>query len=584
MLEINCRQEACFRAIPPTPPRLNQPCEGGGYLTRLQAVSLQAEASADRLTQCISAVVSILTCRPGDDAFKADTSSTCTPQHAHTSATDTGPFPGLVGEQHRLAGPIADAPGSGSRRGKTCREDVTSAPTRPSSQNMDSLWVVSADKERYQCLLPTKPLTREVIRCCCALFPDFCTRPVAPPIAGDERGHSVHGAVAAGPAEAALHAALLLLSRKPAAAFDARASIDYDAFSRSWSSTGRTSCATARASASTMRRASPTRYATRERVYTYVAAVHRTSYTPQVAVQEYYLGKYDTKKMERDGMAPLTHGVGGSQHQPPRRIRLEGGVDLPYFAVNMTGGTACELGGGAQRNTRVLYVCNQEARNEVLSIDELSTCEYQAVVLTPYLCAHPDYRLDGFPENRIQCVAQGGAPTRPKGLDVEEEEVKFPVPEPPVDKASQLVQDFLAGSHCLTGGAGWWKYEFCYGNRVSQFHEEKGRERTTILLGTWDRQRHIKWLQDRPERKPKKGTRPKYLSHFYASGDPCDVTGKPRSVEVRLKCRQVKGHPDSVSLYLLEPQTCEYILGVESAIVCSLLDTADEHGLPPSTS
>lgn len=45
----------------------------------------------------------------------------------------------------------------------------------------------------------------------------------------------------------------------------------------------------------------------------------------------------------------------------------------------------------------------------------------------------------------------------------------------------------------------------------------------------------------------------------------------------------MKGHPDSVSLYLLEPQTCEYILGVESAIVCSLLDTADEHGLPPAS-
>ena len=28
----------------------------------------------------------------------------------------------------------------------------------------------------------------------------------------------------------------------------------------------------------------------------------------------------------------------------------------------------------------------------------------------------------------------------------------------------QIVRDFLMGDHCLYGGTGWWKYEFCYGN------------------------------------------------------------------------------------------------------------------------
>ena len=27
----------------------------------------------------------------------------------------------------------------------------------------------------------------------------------------------------------------------------------------------------------------------------------------------------------------------------------------------------------------------------------------------------------------------------------------------------EMVKKFLLGKHCLTGGAGWWKYEFCYG-------------------------------------------------------------------------------------------------------------------------
>ena len=30
-------------------------------------------------------------------------------------------------------------------------------------------------------------------------------------------------------------------------------------------------------------------------------------------------------------------------------------------------------------------------------------------------------------------------------------------------KDPQIVRDFLMGDHCLYGGTGWWKYEFCYG-------------------------------------------------------------------------------------------------------------------------
>ncbi|XP_050036580.1 endoplasmic reticulum lectin 1 [Dermacentor andersoni] len=378
---------------------------------------------------------------------------------------------------------------------------------------LETLWMVSAEKERYQCLLPANPLSRE-------------------------------DADAASPYTGPTPLELL----KPL-------------FSRLFCS-----------------------YRL-EQYWTYelchgksVRQYHEESIDNKVVLQQYYLGKYDAKKLEVDDASYLSE----KSRRPPR-IRLEAGLELPYFAVNMTGGTACELGEGAQRATRVLYVCNPEARNEVLSIEELSTCEYQAVVFTPYLCAHPDYSPETSPENPIQCVAQDGAPRRPKGLGTEQvqllpPEPLAPQPPPSADKLSQLVKDFLAGSHCLTGGAGWWKYEFCYGQRVSQFHEEKGKERTSILLGIWDHQAHLTWLDQHPERKP--GRTPRYLTHFYGSGDTCDLTGKPRTVEVLLKCRQAKGNLDSVSLYLLEPRTCEYILGVESAIVCSLLEKVDEYGLP----
>jgi endoplasmic reticulum lectin 1 len=35
----------------------------------------------------------------------------------------------------------------------------------------------------------------------------------------------------------------------------------------------------------------------------------------------------------------------------------------------------------------------------------------------------------------------------------------------------------------------------------------------------------------------------------------------------------------AVALYLLEPKTCEYILGVESPLICNILARADENGL-----
>lgn len=46
-----------------------------------------------------------------------------------------------------------------------------------------------------------------------------------------------------------------------------------------------------------------------------------------------------------------------------------------------------------------------------------------------------------------------------------------------------------------------------------------------------------------------------------------------------MKCPDQSPSPGSVSLYLVEPKTCEYILNVESQLICDLLPLADEHGL-----
>merc|ERR1719397_2140917 len=63
--------------------------------------------------------------------------------------------------------------------------------------------------------------------------------------------------------------------------------------------------------------------------------------------------------------------------------------------------------------------------------------------------------------------------------------------------------------------------------------------------------------------RPKVKEARKQVSIFYSGGEICDVTGKPRKIEVKMKCKQADS-PSTVSLYLLEPKICEYVLGVDS--------------------
>ena len=143
---------------------------------------------------------------------------------------------------------------------------------------------------------------------------------------------------------------------------------------------------------------------------------------------------------------------------------------------------------------------------------------------------------------------------------------------------SQIVREFLMGDHCLYGGTGWWKYEFCYGKTVKQYHEDKGERVQLINLGNFDKTKHIKWLKQNPSKLPKTVEFRKHVSHFYSDGDFCEESGKPRQIEVKLKCKPSQS-VSAVTLYLLEPKTCEYILGVESPLICDILNRADVHGI-----
>ena len=84
------------------------------------------------------------------------------------------------------------------------------------------------------------------------------------------------------------------------------------------------------------------------------------------------------------------------------------------------------------------------------------------------------------------------------------------------------------------------------------------------------------WNPDEPDATSGDNGRVMSVELFYTDGDVCDITGMPRDVIVRLKC---KPGATSLSLYLLEPKTCSYILGLESQLLCQLLTEVDEQGL-----
>uniref|UniRef100_A0A671Y9J5 Endoplasmic reticulum lectin n=1 Tax=Sparus aurata TaxID=8175 RepID=A0A671Y9J5_SPAAU len=345
----------------------------------------------------------------------------------------------------------------------------------------------------------------------------------------------------------------------------------------------------------------------------HIRQYHEEKETGQkINVQEYFLGN-SAQKSPSTETGEFVH-YNNSMVSFVFTKNIEGQL-TPYFSFEMGNGTPCVLKQNEARSTSVLYVCHPEAKHEILSVAEVTTCEYEVVVLTPLLCSHPKYRFKSSPVNTIFCQALAGSPLRPQRLaqlDKEhEEQLKppfsatteireaFTSTHKPITVGGQtqvtvgtthisrltddqLIKEFLSGSYCLHGGVGWWKYEFCYGKHVHQYHEEKEQGKNIVVVGSWNAEEHIDWAKKNVARsyqlRDDGVQKVKLVSHFYGHGDVCDLTGKPRQVIVKLKCKESES-PHAVTVYMLEPQTCQYVLGVESPVICRILDTADERGL-----
>ncbi|KAK6055408.1 glucosidase II beta subunit-like protein [Cooperia oncophora] len=168
---------------------------------------------------------------------------------------------------------------------------------------------------------------------------------------------------------------------------------------------------------------------------------------------------------------------------------------------------------------------------------------------------------------------------------IEDVDVKAPQGVDTLANNRLIVEDtvnrILSGRECIYGGEGWWRYEFCYGKTVLQYHQEPNGERTEILLGTFDEKVHKAWVdEDKTHRSPKKyNNQVTQISHLYVKGDICHELNAHRNVEVRLRCKTADHSSLAISIALAEPNMCQYILTLESERFCEPLQYADEYGL-----
>ncbi|XP_065052144.1 endoplasmic reticulum lectin 1-like isoform X2 [Rhopilema esculentum] len=273
-------------------------------------------------------------------------------------------------------------------------------------------------------------------------------------------------------------------------------------------------------------------------------------------VQEYFLGKVITE----DPGEAATDDKKANEKQETESVKIPkkeiDGRLTPYFNFTMDNGTPCDIKHNKPRRVDILYICHATANNEVFSVKETTTCEYEVIILTPELCHNPAYLMKDNPVNGIHCLPLEGAPSRPSRIadskenSLEEENISAEIkhttwmsdstPESvknedsgerekqsveqksPVEKRKkattsddQLTKDFLSGEYCLQGGSGWWLYEFCYGKYVQQFHQEPSGK-TMIYLGYWDKKKHE-------------------INHFYTGiGGPPWFVGQRAVVQLKL--------------------------------------------------
>lgn len=121
-------------------------------------------------------------------------------------------------------------------------------------------------------------------------------------------------------------------------------------------------------------------------------------------------------------------------------------------------------------------------------------------------------------------------------------------------------------TRCIFAIQGWWSYEYCHKNYLRQFHQERAENNihitTEYRLGIFE--------DDTLEnaRLADSGTMSgKALSIKLFHGTSCDLTNKPRQVEVLLSCKP--GHLAKI-LTVKESSACQYVVSIQTPDLCQV--------------
>ncbi|VBB78477.1 Putative Protein OS-9 homolog precursor [Podospora comata] len=160
-----------------------------------------------------------------------------------------------------------------------------------------------------------------------------------------------------------------------------------------------------------------------------------------------------------------------------------------------------------------------------------------------------------------------------------------------MSRASAKGWELMSGleGHCLYFMSGWWSYSFCYGKDVVQFHAlPRGTEGGPPVRDDSSQEYVLGRAlpaSEQPKDGQEKGLAPpnselqvkgdqRYLVQKFEGGTICDLTNKPRTIEVQYHC-----HPgvagDRIS-WIKEVTICTYLMVVQTPRLCD-----DVAFLPP---
>eukprot|EP01095_Lingulamoeba_sp_RSL-Kostka_P005868 TRINITY_DN1784_c1_g1_i1.p1 TRINITY_DN1784_c1_g1~~TRINITY_DN1784_c1_g1_i1.p1 ORF type:complete len:273 (+),score=69.41 TRINITY_DN1784_c1_g1_i1:180-998(+) len=172
------------------------------------------------------------------------------------------------------------------------------------------------------------------------------------------------------------------------------------------------------------------------------------------------------------------------------------------------------------------------------------------------------YQKDG---SRYTCVLPY-IPTVEESEDIDSEENE----EDKEKQTKKQIEDLLdqIKSNCIYRLEGWWSYEYCFGEHISQYHQEDEVKTAENFLGKMDEKYNLEKQNGKPVLGSfKVATKDvTYYAEYFSGGDICDLTNEPRTSEIRYFCLDQK---KTFISDVTEPKSCSYIIYVNLSTLCS---------------